>query len=74
MNNFIQIENNGYTVKISLQNIQYSDIEKLLKEITKDVNWHWHSFYANDKLWYCDGSKFLNCEVVNYDEKIIIFV
>ena len=73
MKNFIQINNNEYTVKISLQNIQYSDIGELLKEITEDSCWHWNNFYANDKLWYCDGSKFLNCEAVKYDEKVIIF-
>ncbi len=73
MKNFIQIENNGYTVKISLQNIQYSDAGDILKEIIEDLNWNWNSFYANDKLWYSDGSKCLNCEAVNYESKIIIF-
>jgi len=29
-------------------------------------------FWTHDKLWYCDGNKCLNCEVVNYDEKVII--
>lgn len=72
MKNFIQIEDNGYTVKFCLENIQYSDVGKLLKEIN-DISWHWNSFYANDKLWYCDGSKFLKCQAVNHDEKIIIF-
>ncbi len=73
MKNFIQIEDNGYTVRICLENIRYSDIGKLLKEILDDISWHWNSFYANDKLWYCDGSKFLKCEAANHDEKIIIF-
>lgn len=73
MKNFIQIENNGYTVNIILQNIDYSDIEDLLKDIIEDVFWNWNGFYANDKLWYCDGSKFLKCQAVNYDEKVIIF-
>lgn len=73
MKNFIQVENNGYTVKFCLKNIQYLDIGKLLKEILEDTSWHWNSFYVNDKLWYCDGSKFLKCQAVNYDEKIIIF-
>lgn len=72
MKNFIQIEDNGYTVKFCLENIQYSDVGKLLKEIS-DISWRWNSFYANDKLWYCDGSKFLKCQAVNYDEKVIIF-
>lgn len=72
MKNFIQIEDNGYIVKFCLENIQYSDVGKLLKEIN-DISWNWNSFYANDKLWYCDGSKFLKCEAVNHDEKIIIF-
>ena len=31
MKNFIQINNNEYTVKISLQNIQYSDIGGTIK-------------------------------------------
>ncbi len=73
MKNFIQIENNGYTIKISLQNIQYSDTGEILKEIIDGLSWNWNSFYTNDKLWYCDGSKYLNCEAVNYEEKIIIF-
>lgn len=73
MKNFIQIENNGYTVKIILQNIDYSDIGDLLEDIIEDTSWNWNSFYANDKLWYCDGSKFLNCEAINYDGKVIIF-
>lgn len=73
MKNFIQIENNGYTVKIILQNINYSDIGDLSKNIIEDTSWNWNSFYVNDKLWYCDGSKFLKCEAVNHEEKIIVF-
>lgn len=72
MKNFIQIENE-YIVKFCLENIHYSDIGKLLKELLDDVSWHWNCFYANDKLWYCDGSKFLKCQAVNHDEKVIIF-
>lgn len=71
MKSFIQIENNGYTIKISLRNIQYGDIPDILDQIEGDsVNW-WN-FWTHDKLWYCDRSKCLNCEAVNHDEKVII--
>ena len=73
MRNFIQIEDNGYTIKIFLQNIEYSDVGNLLKDIIEDTFYQWKNFYTNDKLWYCDGRKFLKCEAINYNEKIIIF-
>lgn len=72
MENFIQIVNNGYTVKISLQNLIYQDIEGILEQIGM-YSANWWNFCMHDKLWYCDGSKFLNCEAVNHEEKVIIF-
>ncbi len=36
MKSFIQIENNGYTIKISLRNIQYGDIPDILDQIEGD--------------------------------------
>lgn len=74
MDNYIQIINNGYTVKISLKNLPHEDIPDLLRQIEVN-NWHWLSFWTNDKLWYCDGSKFLTCVEANHDDnaKIVVF-
>jgi len=74
MDNYIQIVNNGYIIKISLENLLYDDIPDLLEQIEVDF-WNWYNFWTDDKLWYCDGSKYLTCVVVNHNDnaKVIIF-
>lgn len=74
MNNYIQIVNNGYTIKISLENLPYNDISDLLEHIEVD-SWSWWNFWTDDKLWYCDGSKYLTCIAANHsdNEKVIVF-
>ena len=72
MENYIQIQNDNYTVKISLENIDYKDISNILSQI-KHINYKWENFYANDKFWYYDNSKVLMCLAVNHDAKVIIF-
>lgn len=74
MDNYIQIMNNGYTIKISLENLSYEDIPELLGQIEVD-NCNWWNIWTHDKLWYCDGSKFLTCVAVNHNDnaKIVIF-
>ncbi len=73
MDNYIQIVDNGYTIKINLKNLPYEDIRDLLRQIRVN-NWNWWNFYTNDKLYYCDGNKYLTCVAVNHNDnaKIVI--
>ena len=72
MENFIQIQDNDYTVKISLENINYEDIPILLYELEENFN-NWSNFYAHDPFWYYNASKYLTCQAVNHNDKVIIF-
>lgn len=74
MDNYIQIVNNGYNIKISLENLSYEDIPDLLEQIQID-NCNWWNFWTDDKLWYCDENKYLTCIAVNHNDnaKVIIF-
>ncbi len=74
MDNYIQIVNNGYTIKISLENLLYEDIPDLLEQIEVNI-YNWWNFWTHDKLWYCDESKFLTCIAINHNdnEKVVVF-
>ncbi len=74
MDNLILIINNGHNIIISLKNILYENIPDLLGQIEGN-NYNWYNFWTHDKLWYCDGNKFLTCIAVNHNDtaKVVIF-
>ena len=55
---FIQVERNGYTIKIKLNMYEYGDIPYLLDELD-DQGFNWNNFHEKDALWYKDGMDFV---------------
>lgn len=76
MKDFIQLDSNGYTVRISLKNIKADLICNLITEIQTN-DWNWFNFSSCDDylkhLWYNDGSSCLECIRLDKVEKVIEF-
>ena len=72
MNNFIQLENNSYTVKIGLKNLDYSQLPDLL-EMLRENAYNWNNFSVNSDLWFEDGYQKLSCIDFSVDNKTIVF-
>lgn len=72
MERFFQTINNDYTIKVSLERLNYNDIPELLNQIEADI-YNWSRFCVHDILWYRNNLKNLICVAVNQIDKIIIF-
>lgn len=72
MENFLQLENNGYTVKISMENIDIEDIPTLLEELSNGL-YNWFNFPVGEILYYNDGWNELVSIGLNTSTKEVIF-
>lgn len=72
MKNFIQVERNGYTIKIKLNMDNYGDIPYLLDELNEQ-EFNWKNFHEKDALWYKDGMDFVICVSCDHAAKILCF-
>ena len=72
MENFIQLKEGEYTIKISLEHIELENVPDLLEQIKVD-GWNWLAFWASDKLWYRDGSECVTCIEADHERKILVF-
>ena len=72
MENFIQLKEGEYTIKISLEHIELENVSDLLEQIKVD-GWNWLAFWAGDKLWYRDGSEYVSCIEADHERKILVF-
>lgn len=72
MENFIQLKDSNYTIKISLERMELENVSNLLEQIKVDA-WNWYNFWAGDKLWYCDGSECVTCTEADHGRKILVF-